>query len=169
MEAFSDETLTILVLIAVVLSSVTFIAVSILIIGLLRIQYRRRPTVVSPMDSYSSDRRSSVSSTSTISSPTVPIKSPVIRSTKRQEQRSPSNSISIIEERSYDNRKKHSQIYNHDETTIKSESRVHSQRQQQKPMTDMRFMDRSTPYPPDVIARERIMMTHLRIPKNNKH
>ena len=169
MEAFSGETLSILVLIAVALSGVTFIAVLILTIGLLCIRYRSRPTVVSPIDSYSSDRRSSVSSSSAVPSPTVPIKSPVVKSKKRQEQRSPSNSISIIDERSYDNRKKHSQIYNHDETTIRNESRVHSQRQQQKPMTDMRFTDRSTPYPPDVIARERIMMTHIRIPKDNKH
>jgi hypothetical protein len=173
MEPFSDEILSILVLIAVILAGVTFIAVTILIICLLCFRYRHSATV-SPVDSHSitptDSRRSSVSSVSSAIT-SIPIKSPVVKSTRRQEQRSPSNSISIIDERSYDNRKKHSQVYSYDDTTIRNESRVYSQRRQQhqKPTTDVRFIDRATPYPPDVIARERVMMAHLRIPRNNKH
>jgi hypothetical protein len=174
MEPFSVETLTILILIAVILAGVTFIAVFILIICLLCIKYHRSNTI-SPVDTRSIT--SSISSDSHLSSvSSIPIKNPVVLSNKRKKQSSRPknyhpNSMSILYERPYNNQNKHQQVYkneDNDETTV-SESRVyiqrHQERQQQrfKPITNVRFIDRHTPYPPDVLARERIMMNHLQI------
>jgi hypothetical protein len=168
MEPFSLETLTILTLTAVILSGVTFITVLILIC----IKYHHSNTI-SPVDT-----RSITSSDSHLSSVSpIPIKNPVISSTKRKEQsfqpqKYHPDSISIIYERPYNNQNKHQQVYkndDNDETTIRSESRVYIQRHQQrrsKTITDVRFLDRHTPYPPDVLAREQIMLNHLQFPKN---
>jgi len=157
MEPFSLETLTILTLTAVILSVVTFITVLILIC----IKYYHSNTI-NPVDT-----RSITSSDSHLSS---------VLPTKRKEQSFQSDkchpdSISIIYERPSNNQNKHQQVYkndDNDETTIRSESRVYIQRHQQqrfKPITDVEFLDRHTPYPPDVLAREQIMMNHLQFPK----
>jgi hypothetical protein len=187
MESFSSNTLTILVIIGIISSGLAFTSVSILIIYLLCIK-NRRSDIVSPVytnsivssDSYDG-RSSSVSSS--VSS--IPVKSPVITSTKREEQQPSrlqkyrSNSISIIDENPSDDQKKNQQVYKrngNDETTIRSESRIYTQhyqqrRQQQpvKPRTDIQLIDRTTPYPPDVIARDRVMMTYFRSPIDGKH
>lgn len=181
MEPLSPDTLTILVLVGVILSGVAFIGVSILIICLLYKKYGRS-NIVRPVntrsrtssDSYDS-RPSSASSYSSSSVSSIPVKSSAITSTKREEpeksqlQKYRSDSISIIDEHPSNNQKKHQQVY--DETTIKSESRIDTQRhksrrQQQsvKPTTNVQFLDRRTPYPADVIARERVMMSYHRLP-----
>jgi hypothetical protein len=153
MEPFSLETLTILTLTAFILSVVTFITVLILIC----IKYYHSNTI-NPVDT-----RSITSSDSHLSS---------VSPTKRKEQSFQSHkyhpdSISIIYERPSNNQNKHQQ--DNDETTIRSESRVYIQRHQQqqrfKPITDVEFLDRHTPYPPDVLAREQIMMNHLQFSK----
>jgi len=91
----------------------------------------------------------------------------------------PSNSISTIDESPSDNEKKHQQVYKHngnDETTIRNEHRIYTQHHQQRqqpqlvtPRRDIRIMDRDTPYPPDVIARERVMMNYVGFPIDGKY
>jgi hypothetical protein len=154
MEPFSQELLTILTLIAVILAGVTFLAVLILIICILCVKSHQSNTI-SPIDTRSiasSDTRSSsVSHT--------PTKSPVVTSTKRKKQ---SDSISIIYERPYN--------HQYDKTTRTNESRIQRPQQRQQrftPITDVRFLDRHTPYPSDVLARERNMMNHRQFPMNN--
>ncbi|CAF0983026.1 unnamed protein product [Rotaria sordida] len=183
MVLFQPETLTILVLIAVILAGVTFIAVSILIIYLICIRYctSNRTTnddSLSTIPSVSDSNRSSpVPSSSSIRS--TPIKAPVVTIPKKK-QPPPStpltdyhsDRITVIDEVSSDDEIKHKQIKKQDKiysTTIRNDNRVNTQhymqrRQQRekpiKPITDVRVIDRHTPYPTDVLQRERYMVAN---------
>jgi len=191
MESFSNTTLSTLVIVAIISSGLAFTAVSILIIYLLWIKNRRSDSVSpaytdSIVSSDSNDSRSSsISSFSSSSVSSIPVKTPVIISTKRKEQQQSrlqklrSNSISTIDENSSDNEKKRQQVHKrngNDETIIRSESRIYTQQHQQrpqqeplKPRRDMRLLDRATPYPPDVIERERVMMNYVGFPVDGKY
>ncbi|CAF0904920.1 unnamed protein product [Adineta steineri] len=133
---------------------------------------------------------SSVSSVLSTTLP-IPVKSPVIKSPKRktqqqQQQQQPppppqirkhhSDSITTIDEYSSDNQNRHQSVYKHNEnneTIVQNENRIYNQRHRQRreqsaqPTTNVQFNDRHTPYPPDVLARERVMMNYLHIPKAN--
>ncbi|UJR14992.1 hypothetical protein I4U23_001969 [Adineta vaga] len=196
MEAYSGTTLTVLILISVILSSVAFVAVAFLIIFLLCTKYRRSNTVtpvtnrsVTPSDSYTSRTVSVVSGSSVSSSSSslvspIPAKRPVIISPKKSQVQQPlptqkkrSKSISSLEEYPSDRGKKYQIVItpnndNH-ETVIQNENQIHNQRQQRqnphKPTTNIGFNERHTPYPPDVLARDRVMMTYIQASKENQY
>ncbi|CAF1578692.1 unnamed protein product [Rotaria sp. Silwood1] len=190
MVQISQDTLPILVLIAVILAGVTFIAVTIVIICLLCIKYRssKKSTDEEHLSTKSSTTHSarsspapsSASSLSEVSVRSNSTKTPVV-TIPRKKQRPPSvplsdyrsDRISVIDEVSSDDETTHKQVIKHDKkhnTIVRNDSQVNTQRyiqrQQQKqekpikPITDVRFIDRHTPYPPDVIERERYMMAN---------
>ncbi|CAF0812240.1 unnamed protein product [Adineta ricciae] len=137
---------------------------------------------ITPTDSYVS-RANSVTSVSTASSSSssvssISIKTPVDSSPKKQQSRKPlpiqkdrSESISTIEDHRPEQGKKYQVVYtnqnNNHETRVEAEKQVYNQRR--KVTTNVRFNERQTPYPPDVLARDRFMMTHLRAPVDNQH
>lgn len=186
MVSFSTELLTILVLISISLAGITFIAV--LIVSIIYIysfwSKRRKLKSIKPIPTHSTGSTISIHDESPAISP-VPIKFP-IRSTDKHKK--PERRIqhydenSVTDEQFYLNNKNkyQQQEYMHDEndettTTTINESRIyrqrHQNRQQQppmKPLTDIRILDRHTPYPPDVIARERLMNI-TRFPMDNKY
>jgi hypothetical protein len=173
MEPFSTELLTILVLICISLTGITCIACLIIFIVYIYTfcSKRRQAKSINPI------RRHSTASTVSISNHSVPIspvprKSP-IRSTDQH--RKPERHIqnydtnSTMNENSYfNNKNKYQQqeymLDKNDETvTTINDSRMYVQHhrkpnyQSVKPMADVRIMNRQTPYPPDVLAREKFM------------
>jgi hypothetical protein len=185
MVSFSIELLTILVLISISLAGITFIAV--LIISIIYIysfcSKRRQLKSIKPIPTHSTSSVISIDNQTPAISP-VPIKFP-IRSTDKQKKLERHiqhyDENSVIDEQFYLNNKNkyQQQEYIHDEndetTTTINENQIYRQRHQKrqhqqsmKPLTDIRILDRHTPYPPDVIAREKLMNI-TRFPMDNKY
>lgn len=190
MEALSADTLTVLILISIILSGVAFIAVSFLIIFLLCTMSRRSTAVtpvgthsITPTGSYVSRTDSIISASTTSSSSSsssassISIRKPVDSPPKKQQPQKPlpiqkdrSESISTVEDHRPEQGKKYQVVYinqnNNQETRVEAERQMYNQRR--KHTTNVRFNDRQTPYPPDVLARDRFMMTHIRGPIDNQ-
>jgi FtsZ-interacting cell division protein ZipA len=181
MEPFTNELLTILVLICISWAGITIIAVLIIAIVFIYLSCskRRRSKIINPNPVQS--RTSSVSIHS--SSPYIvhtPKKTPVknVNHHKKSElQQNGHDTMSVIDEHphsSHNSRNKYPQDdYTHEENndTIRiNETRVYGQRQPQtvKPFLDVRVISRRTPYPPDVIARDKLM-NNIRLPMDDKH
>jgi len=182
MVSFSPELLTILVLISISLAGITFIVV--LIISIIYIysfcSKRRQLKSIKPMPTHSTGSTISINHQSPGISP-VPIKIPT-RSTdqqKKSERRKQHyDEDSFTDEQFYlNNKNKYQQQDENDDTTTINEGhmyiprhqkRQHHQQPPMKPLTDIRILDRHTPYPPDVIARERLMNI-TRFPMDNKY
>jgi hypothetical protein len=180
---FGADLLTILVLISLSLAGVTFIAVLIfLIIYIFSCLKRRRSKSIKPIPTHSTKSSVAIDDHSPSISP-IPIKTPVRSSDqhKKSEQKIQRyDTFNITNEHpfgSHNNKNRYQQQeYIHDEndeTTTINESRIydpyHQKRQYQsfKPTGDLRIIDRHTPYPPDVIAREKLMQ-NIRFPTENK-
>ncbi|CAF2710709.1 unnamed protein product [Rotaria sp. Silwood2] len=184
MLVLSSEILNILVLVAVILAGITFIAVSIVIICFLCIKYRspkittdeehlsvRSPTSHSSRSSPAPSPSSLSSSSSlNVSSST---KTPVLTVPKKKQPPIPltdfrSDRISVIDEVTSDDEIEDKRVNKHDknyDTIVRNDTRVNTQRyihrqQQEKPITDVRVINRHTPYPDDVIQRERVMIAN---------
>jgi FtsZ-interacting cell division protein ZipA len=185
MEPFPNDILTILVIICISWTGITFIGV--LIIGIVFIYLswsnRRRSKSIKPIPSQS--RMSSVSIPS--SSPSIvptPKKTPVknVDHHKKLElQKHRHDAISVIDEHSnssyYSRNKYQKDDYRHDEndeTTRINRTQAYGPRYQQrqpptvKPLVDVRVNSRRTPYPPDVIARAKLMNNSL-LPMDDKY
>ena len=174
MVEFSNELLTILTLISIAWTGITFIGV--IIVGIVLIYLRcskhRRLKSVKPIPIRS--RSPSILLNEHIPSlSSVPTKSP-IKYPEQQTHHYDTSSVINEHSYSYSNKNKYQQQeYMHDEndgTTTRLYSQHHKKRQSQsvKPMTDIRINDRHTPYPPDVIARERLM-NNTRFSSENKY
>lgn len=174
MEPLSGEVLTVLSLISICWTGVTCLAVLIfaLIILCRRCLKRRRPKAIKPIRSPSILSRDELS----------PAVSPVPNKSHDQHQRTTRHyqTPSALDEVSYSAHPNNyqQQDYTHDgndETTMKNENRTFIQRQQKrshqsvKPVANLRITDRHTPYPADVIARERLMNNTLFPMDNNKY
>jgi len=185
MEPFTNDLLTILVIICISWTGITFIAV--LIIGIVFIYLswskRRRSKSIKPIPAQS--RTSSISIPS--SSPSIirtPKKTPVknVDHHKKSElQKHRHDAISVIDEHShssYNSKNKYQQDdyrnEENDETTRINETRAYGTRYQRrqpptvKPLVDVRVNSRRTPYPPDVIARAKLMNNSL-LPMDDKY
>lgn len=173
MEPFSADVLTILTLISICWTGVTCLAVLIFaVIFLCRYCVKhRRPQAIKPI------RTPSVLSADEASVPVTPV--PIKPHDRHKQNTQRYESPSVLDDVSYSNHpnKYQQQDYMHDEndeTTVKNENRTFVQRpskrgyQTVKPMANLRLTDRHTPYPADVLARERAM-NHTRFPVDNKY
>lgn len=173
MEPFSPEVLTILTIISICLIGVTCLAV--LIIGLIilcrRCLKRRRPKAIKPI------RTPSILSNDELSPRVTPIPNKSHDQHKRTTRHY--ETPSVLDELSYSGQpnKYQQQDFMHDdndETTVKNDNRTFIQRQQKrsfqnvKPVANLRITDRQTPYPADVIAREKLM-NNTRFPMDSKY
>jgi hypothetical protein len=185
MEPFSAETLTIVIIVTVVLAGVTLMAVLILITYLFCLNECRSRTI-KPTDTPSIVYSVPIESRSSSKSPVL-LKPPVIHTDQRIEQvqqlksqKPSSDSITVTDEHpvsTYNNQKKQlkereQHVYERDGMTTVNERRIYDQRHPQqklfKPVKDVQFIDRQTPYPPDVLERDRIMTSHFRFPRTKK-
>ncbi|CAF0733291.1 unnamed protein product [Adineta steineri] len=175
MVSFNNDLLTILVLICISWAGLTCIVAFIIIIFLL-CKKCRHTTPVSPIRTPSISSSVSITNHSPLIS-RVPTKYPIIngdRNQKLEPQRRPYNTMDSINEHSfsprnvknkYPDEEEEDYRYNKGNETIRTidESRVYDQRHQkrqyqlQKPVGNIRVLDRNTPYPPDVIARDKLM------------
>jgi hypothetical protein len=174
MQPFSAELLTILVLVCLSLVGVTFIAVLIILIIFLcsKCIKPRQSKLIKPIRTPSTI---SIDNHSPIISP-VPIRN-TDQHQKLERKTYHYDANSAINGHSNKN-KYQQQEYMSDEndetTTTMNESRMYTQRHQKrpyqslKPIADIRIMDRNTPYPPDVIAREKLM-NNTRFPTDDKY
>ena len=173
MEPFSADVLTILTLISICWTGVTCLAVLIFALIFLCRYYvkHRRPKAIKPI------RTPSVLSADEASAPVTPV--PIKSHDRHKQNTHRYESPSVLDDVSYANHpnKYQQQDYMHDEndeTTVKNENRIFVQRpskrgyQTVKPMANLRISDRHTPYPADVLARERAM-NHTRFPVDNKY
>jgi hypothetical protein len=176
MQAFSPELLTILSLISICWAGVTCIGVLIIFIVFICLSCSKRQgrvQSVKPIQSRSTSSSLTVHEPDPLISP-VSIRTP-IKNLEQQKHHYDTNSVT--NEHSYSYNRYQQQEYMHDEnddTTKTDQTRLHGHRhhkrqyQSVKPMTDIRIMDRHTPYPPDVIAREKLM-NNTRFPIDNKY
>jgi hypothetical protein len=173
MEPFSPELLTILVLAALSWAGVTFIGVIvgfIVFICISRSKHRRDKHI------YPTKTRSTASSISIDNHPpsiqSIIMKNPIIP-IQKQEPHKPRHDQSYSSS-NQKNKYKQQEYINDDTTSIVNESRKTAPRHQRqqyrpiKPTTDVGFIDRHTPYPPDVIAREKFMY-NIRFPGDEKY
>jgi FtsZ-interacting cell division protein ZipA len=163
MEPFSAELLTILVLICIIWAGITLIAVLIIIIIFLckLCSKHRGSKFIRPIRTPSTV---SIENHSRVITP-VPIKT--IDQDKKSTPRYDTHNN--LDEHAYSNHKNKYQQQEYmrdenDDTTTINDARMYVQRQQKrsyqpiKPLsTDIRVSDRHTPYPADVIARDRLM------------
>lgn len=176
MEPFSNELVTILVLISIIWSGLTLIVVLIFLIYFIftSCSKPRPPTSIHP-----TRNRSSVESVATENSESIITDEPVSHQPhKNDKRRNSDNSTNITNVHSnsfYDKNKNNQQkIYTYDRTTEMHGYGTHNQsypkqhRQSIHPISDIRATDRPTPYPPDVLARETIM-NKTRFPADNKY
>ena len=186
MEPFSGELLSILVLVAVVAAGVTLLLLIAVIIYLCRSR-RRHSTAVEPGSDHSTassdqeDERSSSTDTSVASKP--PAKR-TIRHKRRHKTpvdeylSDPQSEIDEVVVIPDHNLKKQQRQQQHkrskpsqNDSIRRDQGRTHAQFYPQrtqmvtKSLVDTRFPDRHTPYPPDVMTREKIMMDHIRFPE----
>lgn len=170
MEPFSAETLTILALISVIWACLTFIAVLVILIVFLCkfCAQGRRLKFINPA------RATSIVSLERRSPTITPVS---IRPLDQHKQATRQyDAHSVLEDFSYSSHKNRYQQQDYmrdenDETTAKRGGRVFVQRRQYqsvKPLADLRVSDRHTPYPADVLARERLMNNTL-FPAENKY
>ncbi|UJR31685.1 hypothetical protein I4U23_019166 [Adineta vaga] len=175
MEPFTNDLLTILALISISWAGITFIAVIIIsiIFIYLRCKKRRRSIFIEPTRAQSTTssviidhRPQSVSPISIKHSPRHSD-----HSKKSKIHRHRQDVMTPIDERHYPSHNTNTRYphndYIHDEygneTTRTIESVTHRPYPQQKqyplikPVTDVRVIDRNTPYPPDIMARAKRM------------
>ena len=185
MEPLPAETLTILATVAIVLAGLAFVTISIRIIYLFYIEYRspnnnnakdthRKGPSTSHNNQLSlvSNSLSFVSSTVT----SVKTKSSAVRPIKEvppspQIEYHP-NTIDATTEHCSNSQNEQQYVYRHDNednTTLKTESEISQydqQRQQWKesfePIFNVRFLNRKTPYPAEILAREQLLISHHR-------
>lgn len=175
---FSTELLSILVLVSLALAGTTFLAVLILCIIYLYSLYskRRQCKTVKPIPTHSTGSSVSIRDHS-------PPLTPIPNKTSAQHNKFDGHyhGNHMMDEHSYLNINKNKyqqQEYMRDDsdetTTTLNESQMYDQRQKKrsnqsvKPAQDIRILERHTPYPPDVIARERLMNNN-RFSMNNKY
>ncbi|CAF3289541.1 unnamed protein product [Rotaria sp. Silwood2] len=174
MEPFSTNLLTILVLICLSWTGVIFIAVLILFIFLIcqSCSKRRRLKSIDPIQKYPSGTSISrdADSRTITSSPTQDFDNSIDHHKKSGQHQRIHNTISVKNEHansSYNNNKKSQQkIYTNDKndkTTTMNEYRTFNQNYQERqyqpiePINYFTAVQRSTPYPHDVIVREKLM------------
>ena len=160
MQPFSTELLSILILVCLSWAGVTLIAALIFLIIFLskHCSKRSRSKFIKPVRTPSTV---SIENGSRAITP-VPIK-PVVQEKTRYD------THNNLDDHSYSNHKNRYQQQeymrdNYDETTTTTnDARMYTQRppkrlyQSVKPLADIRVIDRHTPYPADVIARDRLM------------
>jgi len=180
MQPFSLELLTILVLIAITLAVITFLTVLITFIVYIFLfcSKRRQSKTIKPAPRHSTSSTISVHNHTPPISP-VPIKTPIRNGNQHKKVERHYDDNSFMDENFYLNNKNKYQQQEYirdknDETTTINESRMYVQRHQKqqyqpiKPVTDIRILDRHTPYPADVIARDRLM-NNTRFTMDNKY
>ncbi|CAF1495719.1 unnamed protein product [Rotaria magnacalcarata] len=186
MQPFSVELLTILALVSISLSGVIFIAVIILAIFLIykSCSKRRRPVPIHPKQKRSSTisvstRNDTVTKTSL---PTEDILTGTNTQKTSEQHRSLGDAIGVRNERTnpfYNKNKKSQQkIYTNDDndrTTAIHEHNTNSQnyhirhhQQTFQPISNVPAAHRSTPYPEDVIVRDKLMNKH-RFPTGHEY
>lgn len=176
MEPFSADILTILSLISICWTGVSCLAVLIFaLIFLCRYCAKhRRPKMVKPIQTPSV---LSADDDDDASAPVTPV--PIKTHDRHKPNTHRYETPSVLDDLSYSNHpnKYQQQDYMHDdndETTVKNENRTFVPRpskrgyQTVKPMANLRLTDRHTPYPADVLARERAM-NNTRFPMDNKY
>ncbi|CAF2000595.1 unnamed protein product [Rotaria magnacalcarata] len=155
MEPFTPEILTVVVLIAVILSGVTFVAFIILIICLIRSKHRRVKAEIGDNDDNDADdddallvatsndlshaRSPSISSSLSSSIQTPAARIPMVQIPRKKKlpptPKHRPHVISVLEEYSSDDQMKHKHVYRYDEsgdTIITNDSRLQNPDPQQK-------------------------------------
>ena len=186
MEAFTPELLSILVLICVSWAGVTCILVLVLLIIFICsvCSKRRQLKSIKPSPTRRTSSSVSIANHSSLISP-LPLKSPyknLEQYKKPEQQKHYYDATSGMNEHPYSSHNNKNQYQQeeytrdeNDETTATiNESRTYGQRHHNrrhhpvKPLRDMSVNDRPTPYPPDVLARDKLM-NKSRFPKDNKY